>query len=160
VQASVQRAAEVEAKVTGDPKAAQREAMRKLGLTEDQIIAALGPEPKPEPKEDPKRVAMRQLGLTEAQIDAALGITSRGSDQPQAEIGPMGVGGPAEPAQPRRGRKPKAVVEATPAAPEPTEPVQAAPEAEVVQDTNADEPAPGAIPAEFDALLASMLGQK
>jgi hypothetical protein len=129
VQASAERVAEVEQKVGGDP---QREALRKLGLTEEQITAALGPEPKePEPEpEDPRIAGMRALGLTDEQIHKALGITP--------EVKP-------EPKKATRGRTKKE---------EPT----AAPEQEKPADVKADEPKPGELPADFEAALASMLG--
>jgi hypothetical protein len=60
-----------------DPSADKRKQMKALGLTDEQIVAALGPEPKPTPAApppDPRIAQMKALGLTDEQINAALGI--------------------------------------------------------------------------------------
>jgi hypothetical protein len=150
----------VKAKVDAAPPQDRREAMRQLGLSEDQITAALGPEPKPDPKPepvDPRVASMLALGLTQEQIDAALGLTPRGSDQPQPA--------PTK-AEARRGRKPKETLTLEDVAPKKAEDVpqthqsaaEAAPEEDKPLDAKADEPAAGDLPEGFEDALAAMLG--
>lgn len=90
-----------------DPKAEQRQKMRDIGLTEEQIVAALGPEPKaPEPLPapvDPRIEQMRAMGLTDVQINAALGLG-------------QSVNTPAPGEAPKRRRRSKEEMEAARAA--------------------------------------------
>lgn len=166
--ASVQRVAEVEQAQTGDPKAAQRAALRAAGLTEEQITAAIGPEPKaPEPV-DPRIAALKAAGLTDAQIAAALGVTPAGNPPAASNPEPQ-TNGTA------RKRRTKAEIEADKAreeaaqkqassgsfAPGPTEPLTGEvlpPEGAPTADS--DEPAAGALPAGFENQLDALLGMK
>jgi hypothetical protein len=129
-------------------------AMTQLGLSYEQIVAAIGEPPaKKEKPEDPRIAGMRAIGLSDEQIAAALGVTPRGSDQPQPETGSSSLKG--EPTQARRGRKPKAA--AAPVEEAPQEPVQAVPEEPKAQEPQTDEPASGDLPADFEAALRAML---
>jgi hypothetical protein len=139
----------------------RRSAMRKLGLSEDQITAAIGPEPKPTPEPepapvDPRIASMRALGLTDEQINAALGLTPRGSDHPQPETGAKGVDAQKQTEPARRGRKPKETPKE--ATPEPQATTEAAPEEDKPLDAKADEPAASDLPEGFEDALAAMLG--
>jgi hypothetical protein len=81
--------------VSLDPNADKRKALRALGtLTEDQITAALGPEPKPEPAkpvEDPRIAPLRAAGLTDEQIKAALGVQAKPAAAPAPAPSQAGV---------------------------------------------------------------------
>jgi hypothetical protein len=137
VEASIERVAEVEQKVTGDPNAAKRAAMKAAGVDDTMIDQLLGPEPKEEPKaqpEDPRIAGLKAAGLTDEQIKLVLS------------------GPPADAMKPTRRGRPKKEEQAQPA------PVQAAPEEAKPLDVKADEPKPGALPPDFEDALAKMLG--
>lgn len=153
---------------------AKREAMRKLGLTEDAINAAIGP-PKmrpavvaqPEPV-DPRIAQLKAAGLTDAQIEAALKVSAgatSGSQQSETTE-----------EKKRRTRRTKAEMEAlragtaeaqskaNGAAVAPTPAPASTPLEEAIAakgpapDASADEP--GTLPADFDAALDALLAPK
>jgi hypothetical protein len=69
-----------------DPSADKRKQMKAMGLTDEQIVAALGPEPKPTPAApppDPRIAQMKALGLSDEQINAALGLKPPATPAPE-----------------------------------------------------------------------------
>lgn len=164
-QASEKRIAEVEEKAAEpiDPNAAKRADMRSLGLTEEQIEALLGPEPKPEPPIDPRIAKLKEMGFDDEAIAKVI----------SAPVTPKvnGVAPPAEPAQPakRRGRRSNAEIEAEKAAQkaaeQPTENAFAPQEeqplnGEVLPPEGQDGEKEGDLPVDFENKLDAILGMK
>lgn len=188
-QASAQRVAEVEQKVTGDPNAAKRAELRKLGFNEEQIVALLGPEPQPEPEPDPRIAELRKQGFSEEQIAMVLAMDRNPGGNTAPAVAPATATAPLAPApaQQTRKRRTRAQIDAEnaakagqPAQQAPQQPAAAnggafhseggqpltgeilppagssgAPEANPAND---NEPAPGTLPANFEATLDQLLG--
>ncbi len=137
-----------------------RAQMRAMGLSEAQIVAALGPEPKPEPKPEPvdPRIAQFQaMGLNDLQIKAMLAVQDKPAPAPEPA---PAQASPAEPPK-RRGRRTKAEMEAAAAASnghkEPA--VEAATPAAPLNAAELNPtPAPaGDLPGEFEDMLEGIL---
>jgi hypothetical protein len=127
----------------------QRATLRAMGLSEQQIIAALGPEPKPEPPADPRIAGLRAMGFKDEKIAEILGTPA----QPVPAPAPTPAAAPAPQPRARQGRKPK---EAANGAQEPP----AAPPAPAAPVTPPAAPqAAGELPAGFDDLLDGIMAE-
>jgi hypothetical protein len=126
-----------------------RAQMRAMGLSEQQIIAALGPEPKPEPPADPRIAQLKAMGFDDAKIAQILGAPA----EPVPAPAPAPAPAPTPQPRTRQGRKPK---EAANGAQEPP----AAPPAPATPVTPAPAPqAAGELPAGFDDLLDGIMAE-
>ncbi len=130
-----------------------RAKMRAMGLTEEQIVAALGPEPKPEPKPepvDPRIGQLKAMGLSDEQIAAMLAVPA----QPAAGA-PAQVQAPAaEPKKRGPKPKPKPKPETNGPQPEPQPPTTNGGPPEVAA---AAPEQGGDLPAGFDDMLESII---
>jgi hypothetical protein len=136
-----------------------RAQMRAMGLSEAQIDAALGPEPKPEPAPDPRIAQLKAMGLNDLQINAMLAVQDKSDPAPSAPTQAA-----PEPPKQRRTRGPnKPKVEAAPPASNGhQEPATAAPEPALnAGDLNpAPKPEPaGDLPAGFEDMLEGIIAQ-
>jgi hypothetical protein len=146
--------------IVGSPATPQgndmRAQMRAMGLSEAQIDAALGPEPKPEPAPDPRIAQLKAMGLNDLQINAMLAVQNKSEPAPPAPT----QAAPAEPPKQRRTRGPNKPKEAAPPASNGhQEPAPAAPEPQVAQ-APAPQPEPaGDLPAGFEDMLEGIIAQ-
>jgi hypothetical protein len=135
-----------------------RAQMRAMGLSEAQIVAALGPEPHPEPEPepvDPRIAQLKAMGLSDLQIEAMLAVEKKSGQEPEPT---PTQAAPAEPPK-RRGRGPnKPKVDAAPAASNgQQDPATVATEAKVgLGPLPQSEPASD-LPADFDNMLEAIV---
>jgi hypothetical protein len=134
-----------------------RAQMRAMGLSEAQIDAALGPEPKPEPAPDPRIAQLKAMGLNDLQINAMLAVQDKSDPAPSAPT----QAAPAEPPKRRtRGPNKPKVEAAPPASNGHQEPATAAPEPQVSSGAPAPQPEPaGDLPAGFEDMLEGIIAQ-
>jgi hypothetical protein len=138
----------------------QRENLRAIGLTEEQIIAALGPESKPEPPADPRVAQLKAMGFDDAKIAEILGTAAAPAAQTELKLQPQPESQAAEPAKPgRKPRSPNKPKEAAPPTNGAHKPAAAPPAAAAPVTAPATSQAPGELPAGFDDLLDGIMAE-